>query len=103
VLAVVEEGAVTGYGVLRECRHGFKVGPLFADSEDGADLLFRGLAARAGGAEVFLDCPEPHAGAVALAARHGLSPVFETARMYRGPAPELPLDRTFGITTFELG
>ncbi len=102
-LALVEEGGVTGYGVLRECRQGFKVGPLFADSEDGADLLFRALAARARGAEVFLDCPEPHARALALAARYGLSPVFETARMYRGPAPDLPLDRTFGITTFELG
>jgi hypothetical protein len=36
-------------------------------------------------------------------ARHGLAPVFETARMYRGPAPALPLDRTFAITTLELG
>lgn len=102
-LALVEEGTVTGYGVLRACREGFKVGPLFADSADGADLLFRGLAAHAGAAQVFLDCPEPHAAALDLAARHGLTPVFETARMYRGPAPELPLDRTFGITTFELG
>ena len=33
----------------------------------------------------------------------GLTPVFETARMYRGPAPALPLERIFGITTFELG
>jgi hypothetical protein len=47
--------------------------------------------------------PEPNAGAIALADRHGLKPSFEVARMYRGPAPDLPLERIFGITTFELG
>jgi hypothetical protein len=29
--------------------------------------------------------------------------VFETARMYRGPEPTLPLDRIYGITTYALG
>ena len=82
---------------------GFKIGPLFADNYEGADLLFRALAAGAKGAEVFLDCPEPNHPATGLATSHGLSPVFETARMYRGPAPALPLDRIYGISTFELG
>ena len=102
-LALIEDGAVRGYGVVRPCRRGFKIGPLFADSDDGADLLFRALAARAKGEEVFLDCPEPNRPATDLAARYGLSPVFETARMYRGAAPDLPLARIYGITTFELG
>jgi GNAT acetyltransferase-like protein/acetyltransferase (GNAT) family protein len=102
-IALIEDGTVRGYGVIRACRHGFKIGPLFADRDEDADLLFRALAAGAEGAEVFLDCPEPNRPATDLAARHGLSPVFETARMYRGPAPELPLSRIYGITTFELG
>ena len=76
---------------------------MFADNYEGADLLFRALAAGAKDAEVFLDCPEPNHPATGLAASHGLSPVFETARMYRGPAPALPLDRIYGISTFELG
>jgi len=29
--------------------------------------------------------------------------VFETARMYTGPAPAIDLARIYGITTFELG
>jgi hypothetical protein len=29
--------------------------------------------------------------------------VFETVRMYRGKAPQLPLARLFGVTSFELG
>jgi GNAT superfamily N-acetyltransferase len=102
-VALIEDGAVRGYGVVRACRQGFKIGPLFVDTDAGADLLFRALAARAKGREVFLDCPEPNRSATGLAARYGLSPVFETARMYRGPAPGLPLPRIYGITTFELG
>ena len=103
VRALIEDGTLLGYGVIRPCRRGFKIGPLFADSDERADVLFRALAAGAKGAQVFLDCPEPNRLAIDLAARYRLAPVFETARMYRGAAPALPLDRIYGITTFELG
>lgn len=101
--ALVEDGRVAGYGVIRAARDGAKIGPLFADDAGRADLLFRRLVASMPGMTVALDTPEPNAEAVALAVRHGLAPSFETARMYRGTAPELPLPRLFGITTFELG
>jgi hypothetical protein len=55
------------------------------------------------GAEMVLDVPELNAPGVALARELGLEPVFETARMYRGAAPELDVSRIFGVTTFELG
>jgi hypothetical protein len=32
-----------------------------------------------------------------------MTPVFETARMYTRQSPELPLNRLFGVTSFELG
>ncbi|MFG1293164.1 GNAT family N-acetyltransferase [Xanthobacter versatilis] len=99
----VAEGTVKGYGVIRRCREGHKIGPLFADDAEAAGALFNTLVATAEGGPVFLDVPEPHAAARALAEAAGLAPVFETARMYRGPAPELPLGRIFGITSFELG
>lgn len=102
-LAVVEDGDMKGYGTIRACRDGFKIGPLFAGSEEVADLLFRALAGSVKGQEVILDIPEPNAGAQALAERYELSPVFETARMYKGRPPQLPLERIYGITTFELG
>lgn len=101
-MAFVEDGRIKGYGTVRACRQGHKVGPLFADRPDIADALFRALAAKAPG-EVFLDLPQPNAAAGAMAERYSMKPVFETARMYRGPAPELPLMRIYGITTFELG
>src|SRR3954447_6200713 len=51
--AFVEDGAVRGYGVLRRCRTGFKVGPLFAETAEGAEALFRSLAVR--GFEICID------------------------------------------------
>jgi ribosomal protein S18 acetylase RimI-like enzyme len=103
VRVLERHGEIVGYGVMRPCRQGFKIGPLFADDEEVADLIFRALAAKAGGEELFLDVPEPNKAALALAERYDLKPVFETARMYRGSSPDLPLDRIFGITSFELG
>ena len=102
-LAFVEADSICGYGCVRQCREGYRIGPLFADTPAIAERIFAALTGRLYGAPVFLDVPEPNAEATALAKRHGLSPVFETARMYRGRPPALPLDRTFGITTLELG
>ncbi|MGD1879629.1 MAG: GNAT family N-acetyltransferase [Kiloniellaceae bacterium] len=99
----VKDGAIAGYGVLRRCLSGYKIGPLFAEDEATAEALFAALCATAPGEEIALDTPVDNEAAVALATRHGLAPVFETARMYRGAAPALPTGRTFGITTFELG
>ena len=99
----VEGGRILGYGTVRPCRQGHKIGPLFADTEAVAERLFVALTANIRGENVSLDVPEVNAAAVALARRHGLNPAFETARMYRGPAPSLALDRIFGITSFELG
>ena len=99
----VEDGDVKGYGVIRLCQDGFKIGPLFADTSEAADVLFRALAGQAKGRMVYLDTPESNAAALELAERYELSPEFETARMYLGAQPDLPLQRTFGFTTFELG
>jgi hypothetical protein len=103
-LALVQDGGLVGLGTVRRCRHGHKVGPLYAPDRASAERLLRGLAATVpGGEELFLDVPGPNAEAMALARDLGLSARFETARMYNGQAPALPLDAVFGITTFELG
>ena len=102
-LAMLDGDRIIGLGVIRACWQGFKIGPLYGDDEDVAQSLFLRLAAHASGGEVFLDVPEPNGAAARLAERHGLRPVFETARMYTGPAPDIPLARLFGVTSFELG
>lgn len=102
-LAAVRDGHIAGYGVLRRCRAGCKIGPLFADSEQIANDLFESLVANAPGETVVLDVPEVNPAAVVLAERHGMTSVFETARMYTQNPPAIPVGRVFGVTSFELG
>jgi GNAT superfamily N-acetyltransferase len=90
-------------GVLRPCREGSKIGPLFAETPEAAPRVFASLLARAPAGPVFLDVPEPNSAAINMAREAGMAPVFETARMYAGPAPDLPLAQIYGITSFELG
>ncbi|MGB3944923.1 MAG: GNAT family N-acetyltransferase [Methanothrix sp.] len=102
--AFIGDGRIEGYGLLRRCRTGFKIGPLFAEDGRVAESLFSALAGRAvRGEPIYLDVPEPNSSALSLAARHGMAETFETARMYTGGDPGLPLDKIFGLTTFELG
>ncbi|MCC6736972.1 MAG: GNAT family N-acetyltransferase [Bauldia sp.] len=101
--ALVEDGRVTGYGAIRDAVTGRRIGPLFASRPADADLLFRALVALGRRGPVFIDMPEPNRDARALADRYGMTPMFETARMYRGPQPRLPLGQVYGISTLELG
>ena len=103
-VGALDKGELMGYGVLRECSQGYKIGPLFANDEKVADALFCALCGHAPqGAPVFLDTPEPNSAALDLAKRHHMLPVFETVRMYTKEDPGLPMDRIFGVTSFELG
>jgi hypothetical protein len=89
--------------VIRPCRSGRRIGPLVADDRAAAEAVFAALLAADGAGEVFLDVPSVNREAVALAHDHGLTPVFETARMYTGAIRPVRLERVFGVTTFELG
>ena len=102
-LAAVDGKTVQGYGVIRRCRVGGKIGPLLADDADLAETLYTALAAHLPGEPVYLDVPEINAFAMGLARRHEMREVFGTARMYLGPRPEIAESRIYGITTFELG
>ena len=103
-LGILRNRKLAGYGVLRICRSGYKVGPLFADSPEFAEHLFLALKSHAPeGAPIFLDTPAVNSAAVDLVKRHNMIVVFETARMYTGKSPDLPINRLFGVMTFELG
>ena len=103
-LVIVENSRILGYGSIRACDRGFKIGPLNAATSEIACELFSALtAAIPEQSKIFLDVPEPNKAAIELAQNFSLSPVFETARMYTKSFPKLSLDKIFGITTFELG
>ncbi len=102
-LGCQRSGQLSGYGVIRRCREGCKIGPLFADDAQAAEALFARLQDFAAGGPLFLDVPENNPAAIELARRHQMVEVFGCARMYLGSAPDLAHQRIFGVTTFELG
>ncbi|MCK1306098.1 MULTISPECIES: GNAT family N-acetyltransferase [unclassified Bradyrhizobium] len=101
--ALLRDGKLAAWGVIRPCRTGRKIGPLVADDRTAADAIVQALLASANGGEIVLDVPAVNREAIALAESLGLKPVFETARMYTGPIAPLRIDRVFGVTSFELG
>ncbi|MER8414894.1 GNAT family N-acetyltransferase [Mesorhizobium sp. M0239] len=102
-LATIGSRGVTGFGVARRCRSGFKIGPLFADDMETALQLLEGLAGACDGGELHIDVPADNTGFITALDAAGFAPTFTTTRMYKGPAPELDLQRVFGVTTLELG
>jgi ribosomal protein S18 acetylase RimI-like enzyme len=96
--AYMENSQIRGYGLLRKCRRGYKIGPLIADA------IFSHLASEVeAGEPIWLDISEINSLAIDLVRRHQMKKVFETARMYTAEIPSIATDRLFGITTFELG
>lgn len=102
--AVVDDGGtLRGYGFLRPCRQGFKVGPAFADDANWGELLLHNLLALVRGEPVQIDVPEPNEAARRFVEGLGWSQPFGCARMVNGPRPRLPVARIFGVTSFEFG
>ena len=99
----MRDGNLAGFGVIRRCGVGCKVGPLFADDREAAEALYSRLATFAAGSTLFLDAPENNRGAMALVERHKMVEVFGCARMYIGAVPDIVHERIFGVTTFEAG
>ena len=91
--ALVRDGRLVAWGVIRPCRTGCKIGPLVADDRAAAEAVFAALAAAAGGGEIFLDVPQRQPRCGRARGDHGLSPAFETARMYTGRSSASPRTR----------
>jgi len=103
-IGLIKDNAILGYGMVRKCRKGYKVGPLFADTQKVADVLFQRMCGFIGEtSSIFLDVPEVNKQAVVLAEKYKMKPMFETARMYTKEEPKVSLQKIFGVTTFELG
>jgi hypothetical protein len=99
---------INGYGVIRPCINGFRIGPLYADESSIAERLIRSLLIFAQNKSVIIDVPDLNIKSQILL--HELGGVrderYDTIAMVRG---ELPphytdnIDKNFGIFSLEIG
>lgn len=101
--AAVEAGKLKGYGVIRKCQNGYKIGPLFADDPIMAEKIFLALKASVPDETIYLDVPEPNKKAMEIAKKYEMTVMFKTIRMYSREEPDINLEKVYGVTTFELG
>jgi hypothetical protein len=102
-LAAVDDDIVRGFGVIRRCETGARIGPLFADDAGTAEALLDSLGAFAPDEPIFIDIPEVNAWAMSLARRRRMYEMSGHARMYLGPPPRIAESRVYGISTLEFG
>lgn len=102
--AYLDNEKISGYGFIRPCFKGYKIGPLFADNAFIAEAILNALLGYVPlGEEVFLDVPEVNIPAVDIAQNNKMNIVFSTMRIYLNGVFHTPLKKIFGITSFELG
>lgn len=98
-----DKSGINGYGVVRKCRQGYKIGPLFSSNYKIAEDLFKALSEFVVGETIYLDIPEINKDAMKLVSKYKMKECFGCARMYYGKPPKLPYNKIFGVTSFELG
>lgn len=102
--AIAHGDKLSGYGVMRKCYQGYKIGPLFANDSINAETILCELCKDLDDSvEVYIDVPETNSEALQLVQGFNFEPVFETVRMYTQSAPEVDHAKIFGISSFELG
>jgi len=99
----IENQELKGYVLLRKAGTGYKIGPLFAETFTVAEALYQACLNAVLNESVFLDIPVTNPHAVKLVNAYQAEYVFECGRMYYGKPPTIPIQKIFGITTFELG
>jgi len=103
-VGLIENNTLKGYGVVRKCIDGYKVGPLFADNSLYADKIFAELLSFVDpNQSIRIDIPDINKSAQLLIKNYSLTPIFETARMYTKNPPNIPIHKVFGQTTLEIG
>lgn len=99
-----DHAEIRGFGTIRQCRDGYKIGPLFAEDRDIAQDIIVGLVnSLSQPGSVYLDIPDLNPDALLVVEYLKMTPVFETARMYLHPVAGVDIYRVFGATTLELG
>ena len=100
-------GMCHGFGRIRPCvlrdnNHGWRIGPLLADTPPLAELLIRKLVGNLE-SQILLDCSTLNPYANYLLTSLGFKEISRTYRMYKGPQPLCPMNQVYGLACLELG
>jgi GNAT superfamily N-acetyltransferase len=101
---LVEQDNIVAYGVIRSCQQGYKIGPLFANTPQNAEIILNDLTSTVEDMSlIYLDITDRNKAVLPLLDARNAEQVFETARMYTGDEPDINIEHTYGITSFEIG
>ena len=92
-----------GFGVMRGCPSGWRIGPLFAETRDDAEALFLAFQTHQSNLPIFLDSPDNNPESRKMCCQFGMKETFGCIRMYLGAPPSMDHSRIFGVTTLEVG
>lgn len=98
---VRRNGKIAGFGVVRDCYVGRKIGPLFADNIEYAEDVLGLLLSKKKDLCHFIDVPVPTPDGKRLVEKAEV--VFVCTRMYTGTSPQQDVKKVYGNTTFEMG
>lgn len=103
-----DENGVTGFGIIRPCVDGYRVGPLFANAAENAKKLFLRLLEAVGEEKIVIDMPSDNKNAIMFAQYFSLTPIFngDTNIMFKGEPPEnflKNIDKHYGVFSLEIG
>ena len=107
VFALADQaGKCHGFGRIRPSLlrkgEGWRIGPLMADTPEGASHLLSGLIAKHEGV-IWIDSPGLNQQADQILEESGFSPIGKTIRMYKGFPPSGSIDEVYGLACLELG
>jgi ribosomal protein S18 acetylase RimI-like enzyme len=103
-----DTGKVTGFGLIRPCIKGYRIGPLYADHIENAQKLFRTLLARVNNCTVFIDAPSHNPYIELFTSYFNLARVSEadTVAMFRGEVPASLIEnnhKNYAVCSLEIG
>lgn len=90
---------VEGFGTIRRCRTGVRIGPLIAATSTAARAVFDTLTASHRGEHVVIEAPTLNRFAAGLARDRGLERGPATARMYSTPVRPTALAYCYGLAS----
>ena len=102
-LGYMNSGQLQGFGVMRRCSSGYRIGPLFADSSLIAKALLTAFQSQQGDQPLFMDVPDYNPEARQICESYGMEEVFGCVRMYLGEPPQLAENKIYAVTTLEVG